>query len=114
MTTASEKGQLVTANRLRDGIAVFLTRSGDWSEVIDDAVLAQEPQAAAALEARAKESEKATIVTGSYLIDGERLNGRVRASHIRERLRALGPTVRLDLGKQAEGKGAGFPAPEGA
>ena len=108
-----EKGQLVTANRLRDGIAVFLTRSGDWSEEIDAAVLALEPEAAAALEARARDDEKKTIVTGSYLVDAERLNGRVRAAHIRERMRALGPTVRLDLGKQAEGKGAGFAAPEG-
>ena len=108
-----EKGQLVTANRLRDGIAVFMTRSGAWSEVIDEAVLALEPQAAAALEARAKEDERKTLVTGAYLIDAERLNGRVRASHIRERMRALGPTVRLDLGKQAEGKGAAFAAPEG-
>ncbi|WP_421694960.1 DUF2849 domain-containing protein [Aestuariivirga sp.] len=111
--TTPEKGQLVTANRLRDGIAVFLTRSGGWSEVIDEAVLALEPQAAAALEARAREDERKTVVTGSYLIDAERLNGRVRAAHIRERMRALGPTVRLDLGKQAEGKGAGFAAPEG-
>lgn len=111
--TVTEKGQLVTANRLRDGIAVFLTRSGEWSEIIDDAVLAQEPQAAAALEARARDAERATIVTGSYLIDAERLDGRVRAAHIRERLRALGPTVRTDLGKQAEGKGAAFAAPEG-
>lgn len=108
-----EKGQLVTANRLRDGIAVFLTRGGEWSEAIDEAVLAVEPQAAAALEARAREDEKKTIVTGSYLVDAERLDGRVRAAHIRERMRALGPTVRLDLGKQAEGKGAGFAAPEG-
>ena len=46
-------------------------------------------------------------------LDAERLEGRVRAAHIRERMRALGPTVRLDLGKQAEGKGAGFAAPEG-
>jgi hypothetical protein len=111
--TTPEKGQLVTANRLRDGIAVFLTRSGEWSEVIDEAVLALEPQAAAALEARAKDDERKTLVTGAYLIDAERLNGRVRAAHIRERMRALGPTVRLDLGKQAEGKGAGFAAPEG-
>jgi hypothetical protein len=111
--TATEKGQLVTANRLRDGIAVFLTRSGLWSEIIDDAALALEPQAAAALEARAKDDEKATLITGAYLIDAERLEGRVRAAHIRERMRALGPTVRLDLGKQAEGKGAGFAAPEG-
>ena len=111
--TTPEKGQLVTANRLRDGIAVFLTRAGDWSESIDDAALALEPEAAAALEVRAKDDEKKTIVTGSYLVDAERLNGRVRAAHIRERMRALGPTVRLDLGKQAEGKGAGFAAPEG-
>ena len=108
-----EKGQLVTANRLRDGIAVFLTRSGEWSEEIDLAVLAVEPAAAAALEARARDDEKKTLVTGPYLVDAERLNGRVRAAHIRERMRALGPTVRLDLGKQAEGKGAGFAAPEG-
>ncbi len=111
--TSTEKGQLVTANRLRDGIAVFLTRSGQWSETIDDAALALEPQAAAALEARAKDDEKATLVTGAYLIDAERLNSRIRAAHIRERMRALGPTVRLDHGKQAEGKGAGFAAPEG-
>ena len=43
-----EKGQVMTANRLRDGDVVFLTRSGVWSEKIDDAVLALEPQAAAA------------------------------------------------------------------
>lgn len=111
--TTPEKGQLVTANRLRDGIAVFLTRSGSWSETIDEAVLALEPQAAAALEARAKDDERNTLVTGAYLIDAERLDGRVRAALIRERMRALGPTVRLDLGKQAEGKGAGFAAHEG-
>ncbi len=108
-----EKGQLVTANRLRDGIAVFLTRSGAWSEKIDEAALALEPQAAAALEARAKDDETATLVTGSYLIDAERRDGRIRAAHIRERMRTLGPTVRLDLGKQADGTAGAFAA-EGA
>jgi Protein of unknown function (DUF2849) len=112
--TTEEKGQIITANRLRDGIAVFLTRAGQWSEQIDDAVLALEPKAAAALEARAKDDEKATLVTGSYLIDAERRDGRVRAAHIRERMRTLGPTVRLDHGKQAEGTGGGFAAAEGA
>jgi len=64
-------------------------------------------------EFKTREDEKKTVVTGSYLVDAERLDGRVRAAHIRERMRAMGPTVRLDLGKQAEGKGAGFAAPEG-
>ena len=112
--TTTEKGQLITANRLRDGIAVFMTRAGEWSETIDEAVLALEPEAARALEARAREDERKTLVTGAYLIEAERRDGRVRAAHIRERMRALGPTVRTDLGKQAEGKGAGFAAPEGA
>jgi hypothetical protein len=105
-----EKGQVLTANRLRDGLAVFLTRSGDWSETIDDAAVALEPQAAKGLENRGAEAERDCLVTGPYLFDAERLNGRVRASHIRERMRTLGPTVRLDLGKQAEGLGGGFAA----
>lgn len=108
-----EKGQLLTANRLRDGIAVFLTRSGAWSESIDDAALALEPEAAAAFEARARLAEQANLVTGSYLIDAERRAGGIRAAHIRERMRALGPTVRPDLGKQAEGKANIYAAPEG-
>jgi hypothetical protein len=110
MTTVTEKGQILTANRLHDGEVVFLTRAGTWSQTIDEAALAVEPQAAAALEARGKEDEKANIVTGIYLFDAERAQGRIRASHIRERIRTLGPTVRLDLGKQAKGEGGAFPA----
>ena len=108
-----EKGQIVTANRLRDGIAVFLGRGGQWSEKIDEATLALEPKAAAALEARARQDEVATLITGPYLIDAERRDGRIRAAHIRERMRTLGPTVRTDLGKQAEGSAGAFAAPEG-
>ncbi len=107
-----EKGQVMTANRLRDGDAVFLTRSGAWSEIIDDAVLAQEPLAIAALEQRAAEAVKATHVTGPYLFEAERVDGKIRASSIRERIRTLGPTVRRDLGKQAEGKAGTFAAVE--
>lgn len=110
--TTTEKGQVMTANRLRDGDVVFLTRSGEWALAIDNAVLAQEPQAVAALETRAKADEKATLVTGSYLFDAERVNGKIKASHIRERIRAQGPTVRLDLGKQAEGTAGSFAAVE--
>ena len=78
-----------------------------------DAVLALEPEAAVGLEQRARLAEQACLVTGSYLVDAERRAGQVRAAHIRERMRALGPTVRPDLGKQAEGKANSFAAPEG-
>ncbi|QPC45012.1 DUF2849 domain-containing protein [Kaustia mangrovi] len=108
MTT--EKGKALTANRLDDGLVVFLTRSGDWSPRIDDAAVAQEAEAASALEARGHAAEAGNLVTDAYLIDVERVDGRVRPSHIRERIRTLGPTVRTDLGKQAEGAGGGFQA----
>ncbi len=112
--TDAKKGQLMTANRLGDGVVVFLTRARTWSEKIDEAALALEPQAAVALEERGKADEAATIVTGPYLIDAERRNGLIRAAHIRERMRTLGPTVRTDLGKQAEGTAGAFAAAEGA
>jgi hypothetical protein len=113
MTTLCEKGKILTANRLHDGEVVFLTHSGQWSENIDGAVLATEPQAQAALEARGKEQERDNVVTGVYLFDAERREGHVFASHIKERIRSLGPTVRVDLGKQAEGKGGHFAALQG-
>jgi Protein of unknown function (DUF2849) len=105
-----EKGQIMTANRLRDGEVVFLTRSGEWNERIDEAVLAMEPQAVAALEARAKLASDANMVTGHYLFDAERVDGKIKASHIRERIRTLGPTIRCDLGKQSEGTAGVFAA----
>ena len=104
----------MTANRLGDGEVVFLTRSGAWNERIDEAVLALEPQAVAALEARAKLAVEANIVTGTYFFDAERMNGRIRATHIRERIRTLGPTIRTDLGKQSEGTAGAFAAEEAA
>ena len=107
-----EKGQVMTANRLRDGDAVFLTRAGIWSEKIDDAALVQEPQATAALEARAADDVIATLITGQYLIDAERIDGKIRATLTRERIRTLGPSVRLDLGKQADGTAGAFAAVE--
>jgi uncharacterized protein DUF2849 len=106
----AEKGQALTANRLVDGEVVFLTRSGLWSVFVDEAALAQEPDAVKALEARGREAEAANIVTGSYLFEAERHDGRMRAAHIRERIRTLGPTVRPDLGKQALGSGGAFSA----
>ena len=106
--SSEEKGQVMTANRLRDGEVVFLTRAGSWSETIDEAVLAQEPQAVAALEARAAEDVKANLVTGQYLFEATRVGGKIRADHIRERIRTLGPSVRTDLGKQADGTAGAF------
>jgi len=108
----AETGKALTANRLGDGAVVFLNRTGEWSEWIDEAAVSLEPVSEAALERRGKEAESRNQVTGAYLFEVERRDGHVRALHIRERIRALGPSVRVDLGKQAEGTGGVFAAGE--
>lgn len=108
MTEIIEKGHILTANRLGDGIAVFFSRTGAWSEQLDEATLALEKEAAASLEKRGLEEEAFNEVTGTYLVKAERRGAKIFATDLRERMRTLGPTVRMDLGKQAEGKGGAF------
>lgn len=89
----SETGKVATANRLSDGAVVFLTHAGRWSEEIDGSSVADNADAAADLTEAARHAEAVNHVTGGYLIDVERSEGRVRPLHIRERIRATGPTV---------------------
>jgi hypothetical protein len=92
--------QIVTANRLIDGIVVFQDASGGWSE--DFARAAAHEDAAAAL-ARAGEDVAASLIVDPYAIEVELRNGHYAPKALREAIRATGPTVRRDLGKQAEG-----------
>lgn len=73
-------GHILTANRLSDGVVVFLTSSSAWSKNIDEAVLAREPLAAAALEQRGIEFEASNLVTGACLIKAKRAGGTIIAA----------------------------------
>ena len=97
-----EKGKVLTASLLAGGTVVFLARNGRWSDAIDDAAVALEPVALEALERRGREAEAANVVTGAYLVEVERRDGRVLPVHIRERIRVLGPSVRPDLALRVE------------
>ena len=92
--------EIVTANRLIDGIVVFQDDAGGWSE--DFARAAAHEDAAAAL-ARASQDVAASLIVDPYAIEVELRNGHYAPKALREAIRATGPTVRRDLGKQAEG-----------
>jgi len=95
---------MITANRLGDGVVVFLDAKGVWSEDFHHgAVLADEAAKAAAL-ARAKSSENDNEVIDPYWIELESRAGHFMPKALREAIRASGPTVRPDLGKQAHGQ----------
>jgi hypothetical protein len=86
--------QAVTANRLDDGRVVYFTADDTWSEHAADAAVA-EPETAAALLGRAR-AAAATVIDPYPIEIADERPGRYR-----EQLRAAGPSVRRDLGKQA-------------
>ncbi len=90
----------LTANRLTDGEVVFWTGS-DWSERFIDSARFDDNAAAELAEAHAK--SQITLLVDPYLIDIAEVDGGVAPVSYRERLRALGPTNKLDHGKQAQG-----------
>ena len=102
MAAKKELRQVLTANLLRDGLVVFMTDGAAWSPWIEDAAVVTTKEAALELEGHGNIAAKANVVVGPYLIDVIEENGRPRAALIREHLRTLGPSVRRDLGKQAE------------
>lgn len=94
--------QIVTANRLRDGLVVFLADDGKWSNNIAKAAVAADEDTAASLLRQAGASEADNTVVTPYLIEIEAREGAPRPVRYREWLRTRGPTVRTDLGYQAE------------
>ena len=94
--------QIVTANRLTDGVVVYLDDKGAWSERVEDARVARAQEDGTALLASAETPEHAVRIVGPYLMDVAADGHAPRPISNREVIRARGPTVRLDLGKQAE------------
>ena len=93
--------QIVSANLLLEGDVVYRTHAGEWSLRLGDAAVAlTEPEAQVLLAGAQAEPH---LVVDAGLVD-VRINDRgdvVPLAH-RERIKALGPTNRPDLGKQAD------------
>ena len=95
---------VITANRLADGVVVFRTLDDSWTEDFNRAAVLADPQTAAEALKRAKEDEANNIVVDSYAVAVEERNGHLVPKALREAIRATGPTIRRDLGKQARGQ----------
>jgi hypothetical protein len=96
--------EMITANRLIDGVVVFQEAAGGWAEDFARAAIYEGKDATQAGLATAKKAELADIVVEPYAIIVELRNGHYAPKALREAIRATGPTVRLDLGKQALGQ----------
>ncbi len=92
---------IVVANDLLIGDVVFLGKS-TWERDHRHAAIARDQSTAEVLLDRARIDIAANRVVDAYLVTVEiDLDGIPIPLHYREKMRALGPTVRPDLGKQA-------------
>jgi hypothetical protein len=85
--------QVATANRLRDGLVVFLAADGAWSTALASARVAHTPDEAGSLLAAAERSAAEQEVVAPYLIDVADDGGRLRPVRFREVIRAQGPSI---------------------
>lgn len=93
--------QVLTANRLHDGEVVYLAADGAWVEDLDAASILATPAEGEAALAKGAEAERNQEVVHPYLFAVVDAVAPLRPVKKREIIRAAGPTVRTDLGKQA-------------
>lgn len=92
--------KVLTANRLVDGEAVWYAADG-WRETLEGAKVATDKDGEARLEAIGAAAFASNEVLDVAVIDVSLVDGVIVPTRLRERIRAAGPTNRIDLGKQA-------------
>ena len=85
--------KVLTANRLTDGIAVWLDANGVWVTSLQDAIVARHAEAVTALEEIGKRSYADNKVVDVAVVDVQETNGVLWPLRLRERIRAQGPTM---------------------
>lgn len=92
---------MLTANRLRDGEVVWW-KDGDWVTRLGEGEVFADPAAADAALAGAMRAVEANIVVNPYLFDIRKDGARIVPVKEREIIRAGGPSIHAELGKQAD------------
>ena len=92
--------QMLTANRLVDGDVLYW-KGGGWVLALVEGEVFADPKAADAALAAAQRYVRENVVVAPYLFDVKTDARGIHPVKEREIIRAAGPTVRADLGKQA-------------
>lgn len=89
--------QVLTANLLHDGIAVFLGRGGIWAPGLENAQPAYSDGEIAQLEAQGDQASEANLIVDPYLIEVETTGSVLEPVAFRERMRARGSSDDLEF-----------------
>jgi len=93
--------KVVTANRLLDGEVVWLGADKNWVGDLSRAQILETKDDLAAAMVTAGQAIADRQVVEAYDVDVVLEDGRLTPKRLRERIRAAGPTILPDLGKQA-------------
>lgn len=83
---------VITANRLIDGIVLFQDSTGGWAEDFARAAVYADAEATKTALARAKQDELRDLIVEPYAVVVEYRNGHYAPKALRELIRASGPT----------------------
>jgi hypothetical protein len=92
---------VLTANRLRDGEVIYLAPNHIWCESLQQALATAEGDGQGRMTALGEAAVIARQVVEPYLMPVADEGGLLWPLSQREKIRAAGPTTRLDLGKQS-------------
>jgi hypothetical protein len=84
---------VITANRLTDGVVVYLASDGEWTERIANARVADGDEETKALEAEAENAVRERRVVAVYPMAVALRDGAVDPLSVRERIRAAHRTT---------------------
>jgi len=90
--------QMIIANRLVDGVVVFLAPGAGWTPAIASGVVIGDEAEAQRLLGAVKALEARSPVIDPQVIQVKVDGDTIRPTEIRELIRAFGPTVRTDPG----------------
>jgi len=97
MSKTATQISVLTANRLGDGIVVFLDFEGAWNEDLEQAIVARSPDEVKALEDRGAWDAVHNLVVEPYLVEVREEGGRPVPIRYRERVRVAGPSILGDV-----------------
>lgn len=99
--------KVILANRLDDGRVVFFSKDGGWSITLQSAAVAHDPDQLEKLLEKANISADSNLIVSPQPVDAtlhsaDNSDQKPSLNHIKYDIQSKGPTVRPDLGYQAE------------
>ncbi len=99
--------QVFTANRVTDGVVVYLGEDDRWTESLGQVCVIADDEKLAAKTALAAAAAVSAVVVDPYAIEVTEEGGEILPVRYRERIRAFGPPVHPQFAKpSAQPKGA--------